>query len=144
MKKLILVITLSIISCTNRENLTYDDRKYNLLGDQVDNKGRLIKRAESGWIPGEDIWLKITHYDTLGNVIEEYGAKPYGKKYKETFKYDAHNRMTEKCIYSFKSKGNEYSEFENYGPKDRYELKDTLADFSVTDRQIEYKRLVVL
>jgi len=133
------IIIFPTISRTPRENHSYEDRQYNLLGDLIDNKGRLIKRAESGWIPGEDIWLKISRYDTLGNVIEEYGAKPYGKKYKETFKYDGQNRITEKCSYSYKSKKNEYSDFENYDNKWGYELKDTLVDFSVTDKQLEYK-----
>lgn len=41
--------------------------------------------------------------------------------------------------YSYKSKDNEYSHFENYDDKYEYELKDTLVDFSVTDKQLEYK-----
>jgi hypothetical protein len=139
MRPLILIIPLLIISCTPRENRSYEDRQYNLLGEIKDNKGRLLKRVESGWIPGEDIWLKITKYDTIGNVIEEYGALTYGTKYKNIHVYDEKNRLIEKRSYSFRSKNNESSEFENYGPKDGYELKDTLVDFSVTDKQLEYK-----
>ena len=136
-----LITSLVIISCSSTEKRDNDDREYRLLGELKDNKGRLKKRAESGWIPGEDIWLRITKYDTLGNTIEEYGARPYGTKYKETFKYDSKNRMIEKRTYSFKSKDNEYGGFEKYGFKDGYELKDTLVDFRVTEKQLEFKAM---
>ena len=133
MRPINLIIPLLIISCTPTEKRQVYNREYNLLGEQMDDKGRVIKKAESGWIPGEDIWLRITRYDTLGNVIEEYGAKPYGIKYKDTFKYDDQNRIIEKCKYAFEN------EFENYGQKEGYELKDTLVDFSVKDKQLRYK-----
>jgi len=124
-----LIILLLIISCTSTS------REYILLGEIKDDKGRLTKKAESGWMPGEDIWLKITRFDSIGNVTEEYGAKPYGEKYKETFKYDNSNRVIENCSYSYES------EFENYGPKANYELKDTLVDWKVTEKLLEFKVL---
>jgi hypothetical protein len=137
MRIIVFVLPFIIVNCTRTgtEKLT----EYELLGELRDNQKRIIKKVESGWIPGEDIWLKITRYDSLGNLIEEYGAKPYGTKYKETFKYDDQNRIIEKRIYSYKSPENEFSDFENYGPKSTYELKDTLVDFRVTENQLEYK-----
>jgi hypothetical protein len=141
MKLLNLIIPIFIISCTPTEKGSDNNREYKLLGELKDNKGRLLKKAESGSIPGEDIWLKITRYDTLGNIIEEYGARPYGTKYKEVFKYEEKNRLIEKLHYTFKSKYIFSGEFENYGPKEGYELKDTLVDWSVTDKQLEFKVL---
>jgi hypothetical protein len=128
----ILIVSILLFSCTTRPP------EYELLGVLKDDRGRIIKKAESGWIPGEDIWLRITRYDTIGNVIEEYGAKPYGSKYKTTFKYDSQNRVIEECVYSFISKDNEYGGFENYGDSP-YELSDTLVGFQVTADQLEYK-----
>src|SRR4051812_43969361 len=91
MKFLIYIIIFLIINCTPTEKRS----EYKLLGELKNDKGQLIKKAESGWIPGEDIWLKITRYDTLGNIIEEYGARPYGTKYKDKFQYDSENRLVE-------------------------------------------------
>jgi hypothetical protein len=82
MKFPIFAILLLTMSCS-----TTDKRvEHELLGELKNNKGQLIKKVEAGWSPGEDIWLTITRYDSLGNVIEEYGAKPYGTKYKEIFR----------------------------------------------------------
>ena len=94
------IILFLIIGCTPTEKSSVN-KEYVLLGELKDEKGRLTKKAESGWIPGEDIWLKITRFDTAGNVIEEYGAKPYGQKYKDTFKYDSEGRVIEKREYKF-------------------------------------------
>jgi hypothetical protein len=134
------IILFLITGCTSTEKSSAS-REYILLGELKDDKGRLIKKAESGWIPGEDIWLKITRFDTVGNVTEEYGAKPYGEKYKESFKYDNSRRIIENCSYSYMSKDNESGEFENYRSKGNYELKDTLVNWKVTDEQLEYKIL---
>ena len=134
------LILFLIIGCTPTEKSS-TSREYILLGELKDDKGRLTKKAESGWIPGEDIWLKITRFDSAGNVIEEYGAKPYGDKYKETFKFDNSGRVIENCSYLYNSKDNESGEFENYGLKGNYELKDTLVNWSVTDVQLEFKVL---
>jgi hypothetical protein len=129
--KLHLILLLSVFSCTPNYH------EYDLLGELKDDKGRLIKKAEAGWRPGEDNWLTITRFDTLGNVTDEYGAKPYGHKYKETFKYDNKSRVTENWVYTYESKDNLHVQFENYGRKD-YELKDTLVDWS---GQLEWKVL---
>lgn len=134
------IVLFLTIGCTPKEKSSAS-REYILLGELKDNKGRLTKKAESGWIPGEDIWLKITRFDTAGNTIEEYGAKPYGEKYKETFKYDYAKRVIENCSYSYKSMDNESGEFENYGSRRSYDLKDTLVDWKVTDDQLDYKVL---
>jgi len=92
------IILLLIIGCTQQEKASAS-REYVLLGELKDDKGQLTKKAESVWIPGEDIWLKITRFDTAGNVTEEYGAKPYGEKYKDTFKYDNSSRVIENFSY---------------------------------------------
>jgi hypothetical protein len=134
------IILFLIISCTPTEKSSAS-QEYILLGELKDGKGRLAKKVESGWIPGEDIWLKITRFDSAGNVTEEYGAKPYGEKYKEIFKYDNSSRVIENCSYSYKSKDNESGEFENYESKGNYELKDTLVNWKVTEEQLEYKVL---
>lgn len=134
------IILLLIIGCTPTEKSSIS-REYILLGELKDDRGRLIKKVESGKIPGEDIWLKITRFDTLGNVTEEYGAKPYGRKYKEIFKYDKSSRVIENYSYSYESRDNKYSEFENYDFKTNYELNDTLVDWKVTDKQLEFKVL---
>jgi len=134
------IILFLIIGCTPTDKSSVS-REYVLLGELKDDKGRLTKKAESGWIPGEDIWLKITRFDTVGNVLEEYGAKPYGAKYKETFKHDNYRRVIENYFYSYRSKDNESSEFENYGLKGNYELKDTIVNWNVTDEHLEFKVL---
>jgi hypothetical protein len=137
MKFSIYILILLTVGCS-----TSDERvEYTLLGELKDNNGQLIKKAETGWIPGEDIWLRITKYDTIGNVIEEYGAKPYGTKYKNVFRYDDKSRLIETYSYSFSSKDNFNGEFENYGLKEGYELKDTLVNWNVTDKQLEFKIL---
>lgn len=136
-----IIISFLIIGCSSKDKQGNDDRLHRLLGELKDEKGRVTKRAESGWIPGEDIWLRITKYDTLGNIVEVYGARTYGLKYKETFKYDIFNRLIEMKSYSFKSRENEYGGFENYGYKDGYALKDTLVDFTVTDNQLEFRAI---
>src|SRR4051812_18278489 len=71
------------------------------LFQKIDNKGRVLKRVVTGRIPGEDIFLTITQYDTLGRVISEYGAKPYGVKFRSTFKYDNQGRRVEEIIFNF-------------------------------------------
>lgn len=134
------IILFLIVGCTPTEKSS-TSREYVLLGELKDDKGRLTKKAETGWIPGEDIWLKITRFDSVGNLTEEYGAKPYGDKYKETFKYDNLSRVIENSYYSYKSKDNEYSAFENYDDKTNYELKDTLVNWNVTGEQLEFKVL---
>jgi len=133
MRLIISIVFIVLVSCTSRPP------EYELLGVLKDDRGRIIKKAESGWIPGEDIWLRITRYDTLGNVIEDYGARPYGGKYKKIFKYDSQKRVIEECEYSFISKDNASGEFENYGPRVRYELSDTLVGFQVTADQLQDK-----
>ena len=96
------------------------------LFEKADNKGRVLKKVVTGRIPGEDIFLTITQFDTSGRVIAEYGAKPYGIKFKSTFKYDNHGRTVEEVAYNF-SGG---QDFEHYKSEyELYSLSDTVADF---------------
>ena len=114
------------VSCSKSK--TADDHyKEKILGETFDTKGRLIRKVITGRIPGEDIYLTITKYDTLERAIAEYGARPYGKKFKATFKYDSGTRLIETLDYTFPNI--EHDNFENYKSDGLYELSDTLVDF---------------
>lgn len=116
-------------------------REFILLGEIRDDKGRLVKEAVSGWDPGEDIWLRISRFDTAGNVLDEYGARPYGAKYRDRFTYDDSNRVTGKYCYFYYARENPHGDFENYAGQTNYELKDTLVDWRVTESQLGFKEL---
>ena len=130
-----LMIMLLAFGCTSGDKSSNEDKEHHLLGVMKDDSGRVLKKAEAGRIPGEDIWLTISRLDTKGNIIEEYGARPYGHKYKDLFKYDTQSRLLSKRSY-------EYGEFENYGHEE-YELNDTLVDWRVTEQQLVSKILFV-
>lgn len=115
------LILLLVIKCSPKE---LPEEK--TLFEKVDDKGRVLKKVVTGRIPGEDIFLTITQFDTAGRVIAEYGAKPYGVKFKSTFKYDNRGRTVEEIAYNF-SGG---QDFENYKSEyELYSLSDTVADF---------------
>jgi hypothetical protein len=100
----------------------------------VDDRGRTRRLVVTGYIPGEDTFLNIIKYDSAGNAFEKYGVRPYGNKFKEISKFDLQNRLIELIIYKFEE------EFENYRTgTERYTLADTIADFTVTDEDIESK-----
>lgn len=104
-----------------------------VLCETRDSKGRKIE-VVTGYLPGEDIFLFITKSDTSGNITEQYGARPYGFKFKDIMKYDSKNRLVEKLSYEFDE------EFENYKSSAQlYELNDTLADFTLKDEYLASK-----
>lgn len=118
------LILLLIIRCSPKE---LPEEK--TLFEESDDKGRVLKKVVTGRIPGEDIFLTITQFDTSGKVIAEYGAKPYGVKFKSTFKYDNHGRTVEEVAYNFLGGQN----FEHYKSEyELYSLLDTIADFENT------------
>ncbi len=122
---LFISILLLTSSCSNTRDDVNDNTSTKVLQEQFDLKGRITKRIVTGRIPGEDIYLTISKYDTSEKVIEEWGAKPYGKKFRTEFKYDTNNQLVEKWNYTFFAG----DDFENY--KDElYSLPDTLANFN--------------
>jgi hypothetical protein len=135
MRQSLIIILLVAIGCSKtKDNSDYYSEK--VLGEQFDSKGRLIKRVVTGRIPGEDIYLTISKYDTTGKVTEEYGAKPYGKKYRTTFKYNSENQLAEELNYTFFS--GDFDHFENYQGDRLYNLTDTMVSF---DGIVDYKTL---
>lgn len=124
---------LFVISCSNPNQNQIDPFRVKVLGEQFDAKGRLVKRVITQRIPGEDIFLTITQYDTLGNITEAYGAKPYGNKYRSAFRYDQQGRLIEELNYKF-----DPYYFENHSDKPLYELADTAVSFVGI---IEYKTI---
>lgn len=146
MRIFFITLLVLIFSCS-KSKTSGDYYKEKILGETFDVKGRLVKKVVTGRIPGEDIYLTITKYDTLKRVIEEYGAKPYGRKYKVTLKYDSGTRITESFGYTFPN--NEDDNFENYKSDGLYELADTIVDFvGVVDQRtlFEYdqrRRLII-
>lgn len=119
------ILVLSSISCSQNvggENL-YKER---ILYEKKDQKGRILQSVITGRIEGEDIFLTIVKFDSLGRAINEYGAKPYGNKFKSITKYDNGDRVIEELIYNYPP----LDQFENYESSDNpYSLSDTLADF---------------
>ena len=100
----------------------------------VDDRGRIRKLVVTGYIPGEDTFLHIINYDSSGNAFEKYGVGPYGHKFKEISKFDEKNRLIESTLYAFDE------EFENYKTgSERYSLADTIADFTVAEKDIASK-----
>lgn len=124
-KSLYLIVFITLISCTTKssENLPEEE----VLELVKDNQGRIKRKVTTGYIPGEDFYLIIEELDTNGNLLKEYGAKPYGKKYKNEFKYDDKNRLIYKIEYDFGD-----AEFENYTGADYrlYTLNDTVGNFN--------------
>lgn len=125
-RNLFFIISLLIVACTNTQKMKENSAGEKILLEQFDSKGRISKKIVSGRIPGEDIYLTIIKYDSIGNIIEKYGAEPYDHKFRTKFMYNSHNLLIEKWHYSFFSGNN----FENYSDKAFYELSDTVADFS--------------
>lgn len=127
MRAQLIILLVLLISCSKSKDYIVDDHTERLLGEQFDSKGRLAKKVVTGIIPGEDTYLTITKYDSMGRVIEEYGAKPYGSKFKTTFKYNSGNQVTEELSFSFFT--DDAGLFENYQGDGFYELTDTLVSF---------------
>ncbi len=123
MKYYIIALFVCISSCSVSDSSSPKERE--VLEETKDNHGRIVRRVTTGYIPGEDLYLSIEKFDSAKNVVSEYGAKPYGVKFRIDYKYDHKNRIVNEKYYDF---GN--TEFEHYsGGEYKYSLDDTLADF---------------
>lgn len=117
------VFAVLVLSCSNQ----YLVEEKVLLSIE-DSKGRVVKTVVTGWIPGEDVFLTISHFDTIGRVIMQSGARPYGIKFKSSFRYDAQGRIIEEVDFQFSGGG---QNFEYYKSKpELYSLSDTLVDYT--------------
>lgn len=128
MRLSLILITILTIGCTKAKD---DNDAYfpeQTLGEQFDSKGRLTKKVVAGRIPGEDTYLTITKYDSTAKVTEEYGARPYGEKFRTAFNYNSDNQVIEVLSYTFLSG----DEFENYQSDRLYELADTSVSYDGT------------
>ena len=124
---IILVLFLSVSCSTGRPDAE-------ALCKVMDERGRMRKLVITGYIPGEDTYLHIINYDANGNTFEKYGVEPYGHKFKEVSKFDMKNRLIESLYYTFDE------EFGNYKTgSERYTIADTIADFTVTEKDIASK-----
>ncbi len=120
-----------IMGCSKRKsesNSSGNLPRERTLHEKRDDKGRLVITVVTGFIPGEDIFLTITRFDTLGRITVEYGAKPYGEKFKTTYMYDSKDRVIMETSYDFSNVLS--GEFENYKTNyELYSLADTAANF---------------
>jgi hypothetical protein len=121
--RLLLLPLFLFMACSNSSS---SDEQELVLHEQTDAKGRLKKKVVTGRIAGEDIYLTITEYDTLGRPQTEYGIKPYANKFKVTYIYDSMDRITELTDYVF------FSDSLNLidNSQNLYSLQDTSIDFN--------------
>lgn len=128
------ILTVLAIGYLNRKSdqELYDEYyKKELLFEKRDEKGRVRQTVVTGRIPGEDVYLNIKRLDTLGRVVLEYGARPYGSKFKIATKYDEKGRKSEEIVYEYSGgMGTEYGNL--------YELSDTAEDFSSPQDQTKW------
>jgi hypothetical protein len=128
MKKLLftLLIPILLTGCVNRLPKT------RTLEEVKDSKGTVRRLVVVVNIPEKKRTIfVIARMDSNGNSINQYGSNLEGLKYKTINSYDNKNRLTEQSTYAFKEK------FENYKSKiDDYELKDTLADFTISEDKL--------
>jgi hypothetical protein len=108
-----------------------------------DSEEKPIIKVITGYYPGEDVYLTISHFEA-GKLKYEYGAYPYGTKYRKEFQYDSLNRLIAERNYSFETNEFGSSQIETYPfGKFQYSIADTLVDFSVIEpmltRKIEYR-----
>jgi hypothetical protein len=125
-------IIIVIISnyCKQRDETVLQEKT---LLEVPDKAGRIRQRVVTGRLPGEDMFLTITKFDSSGMVIEEYGAKPYGVKFKTTYQFDQFGNLREKVVYQFAGGQN----FENYdASKDLYSIEDTTANYQSVKSKI--------
>ncbi len=124
-----ILLMILIISCNSIKNEKIQE-KVTLFETKNDN-GQLTKRVISGYIPGEDFYLSICEFDTNSMIVSEYGARPYGEKFKISYIRDSIGRVIEEYHYKFYTDSNS-SEFENYhgGEFKHYKIQDTLSNFN--------------
>jgi len=127
MVKIYLIIVYFLLCCTQSKETNKDLYKEEILGESFYANGRSKIKVIKGRTPGEDTYLNILHFDSIGKLSLEYGAQHYGSKYKSAYKYDKQGKLIEELVYSFDSlKG----QFENYiETYHDYTINDTLANF---------------
>lgn len=113
-----------LIGCSEEEKSDFGDK---ILFERKDGKGRVLTRVVSGLIPGEDSYFTISKFDTSKKLIEEYGCKTYGTKYRVKYEYDSKGRLSKVLGYSFPNKPSGI--FENYKQYQHYSLEDTSVSF---------------
>ncbi len=127
MRFLIIAVLLIHVGCSNNKIKSPVSSEDKILYEEKDKKGRLIKRVIAGNIPGEDKFIHIIRYDSLGREMEKYGINPYDQKFKEFYLYDTKTKETRS--YSF-------NDFKGSDPDKLYQLKDTLEPFKILKSNI--------
>ncbi len=118
------------MNCSNKKSTEINLYKDQILGESFFPNGLIKTRVIKGRTPGEDTFLSIINFDSLGNKISKYGSLHYGQKFKSVFKYDLNGTLSEELFYSFDTLGNS-NQFENYYETYYdYKLADTLANYS--------------
>ncbi len=121
----------SIVGCITNNNEDSNIFREIILYESCYRNGNPEKIVTKGRTPGEDTYLKILIYDTVGKVSSEYGSQHYGRKYKSIFMYAPNGKLIEEHIYSFDTlNGN----FENYS--------QTYHDYSIQDTFANYKGII--
>lgn len=123
-----LFVLFFVVNCTTNKNPNDKQFKEEILGESFYSNGRLKIKVLKGRTPGEDTYLKIFHFDSLGNLSYEYGSNHYGRKYKSSYKYDLKGNLIEVSIYSFDTLN---GQFENYlETYHDYRIQDTTANYT--------------
>ena len=133
------VITLICFGCNNTSNSINDTV---ILYELDNDEGMPLTKVVTGYAPGEDVYLRIEQYHS-GLLIHEYGAYPYGTKYRSKYLYDSLNRVTTELNYRFDDPEFGSAQIETYPAGEyKYKIEDTLVDFSVNQsmliRKLEY------
>jgi hypothetical protein len=129
MKKIFYLIILFLLSCSNKNNSEIKHQKEIVLGESFYSNGQIEIRVIKGRTLGEDTYLKIIKFDSLGKKITEYGSWHYGRKFKSTFKYNSDGTLSEESFYSFDTLDNSIL-FENYTETYHdYKLDDTTENY---------------
>ncbi len=125
------VIYFLLLGCFPNKNSNGNIYDEVILYQSCYRNGNPEKIVIKGRTPGEDTYLKILIYDTVGKVSSEYGSQHYGRKYKSLFMYTPNGKLIEEHIYSFDTlNGN----FENYS--------QTYQDYSIQDTFANYKGFI--
>lgn len=129
MKKIFYLIPLFLLSCSNKNNSEITQYKDIVLGESFYSNGHIKIRVTKGRTLGEDTYLKIVKFDSLGKKLMQYGSWHYGRKFKSTYKYNSDGTLSEKSLYSFDTLDNSII-FENYTEAYHdYKLDDTTENY---------------
>ena len=93
MVKIYLILVYFLLCCTQSKETNKDLYKEEILGESFYANGRSKIKVIKGRTPGEDTYLKILHFDSIGKLSLEYGAQHYGSKYKSAYKYDLQGKL---------------------------------------------------